>query len=55
MDLPATLTAVGVVSTIAHGPFQVGDNICRFQSFTHTKYPDEYGCVIVTKEKGILS
>ena len=41
--IPATLTAVGVVSPIVHGPFQVGDGVCRFQSFTHTKSPGEYG------------
>ena len=38
-----------------YDPFQVGDNVCRVQSFMHTKSPGDYGCTVVGKGKGILS
>ena len=44
-----------MVSTVVYDPFQVGDNVCHFQSFMHTKSPDDYGCTVVRKEEGILS
>ena len=44
-----------MVSTVVYDPFQVGDNVCRFPSFTHTKSPGECGCTVVPQEKGILS
>ena len=51
--MPATVTAVGVVSTVVYGPLQVGVTVCCFQSLA--KSPGDYGCIVVPKENGILS